>query len=529
MATIQIQGDYEKRNGIYYELELDAVPLGEGGMGKVYEGICINERTGVRRPVAIKCMYSDLPSPVIERARREASIQLRNDNLVEMLGFIETKQRDSFGSFVSHYHVVSELLEGIMLDDLLNGKVVGKDGALIPFAQELLTEREKNPYKFAIRVIRCILSGVMALHDAGYIHRDIDPTNIMVTRDGKIKLIDFGIAKQLQNLNTQDKSLTSTGQFLGKALYAAPELVVGDVRHQDRTTDIYAIGILFYQLVVGALPFDGPTHEVLDKQLHAKLPLQNIKVREVRKVIAKATAKKQDQRYASAAEMRVDIDRLSRTDLKPSFDFHVLIPWISVAAASVILLVAVWAIIGYVEQYQPATPQTEDLIADQTDEPQPPVTIEVSDNDRFNEAKQMLQTSQQTHEGLQQMNRLSEKGFSDATYFLSQLYFKSNKEEEAAQQSEMISKVREAAHVEPDNVKAHALLEKAVWQDSTNVEALYELALDYIGGKARNEAVERNMQMAEQYLKQALSEAERTGNVQYQERISKTIETYYHK
>lgn len=117
MATIRLQGELERQKHIYYEFDSNDKPLGEGGMGKVYKGACIDERTGVAKDVAIKFMFSDLPEQAIERARREASIQLRNDNLVEMLGFIETTERNVMGEVVKRYHVVSELLEGVMLDD----------------------------------------------------------------------------------------------------------------------------------------------------------------------------------------------------------------------------------------------------------------------------------------------------------------------------------------------------------------------------------------------------------------------------
>ena len=70
----------------------------------------------------------------------------------------------------------------------------------------------------------------------------------MITSDRKIKIIDYGIAKQLSTLTTQDQQLTTAGQFMGKATYASPELVVGDVVHQNETTDIYAIGIMLYHL-----------------------------------------------------------------------------------------------------------------------------------------------------------------------------------------------------------------------------------------------------------------------------------------
>lgn len=128
----------------------------------------------------------------------------------------------------------------------------------IPFAQELYNQYVTDRCGFALLVIKNILSGIMALHDKGYIHRDLDPSNIMITSDRKIKIIDYGIAKQLSTLTTQDQQLTTAGQFMGKATYASPELVVGDVVHQNETTDIYAIGIMLFQFIVGHVPLRGP-------------------------------------------------------------------------------------------------------------------------------------------------------------------------------------------------------------------------------------------------------------------------------
>ena len=106
MAIIKLQSNIERQKKLYYEFDSASEPLGEGGMGKVYKGKCVNEQTGMFREVAIKFMFSDLPEHAIERARREASIQLRNDNLVEMLGFIETAERNVIGEITKRYHVV---------------------------------------------------------------------------------------------------------------------------------------------------------------------------------------------------------------------------------------------------------------------------------------------------------------------------------------------------------------------------------------------------------------------------------------
>lgn len=310
MAIIRLQGESEKRRGIYYEVDSDIEPIGEGGTGKVYEGRCINKRTGETRPVAIKFLFAELPGQIIERARREASIQLRNDNLIEMLGFIETETNYN-NKIQKHYHVVSELLHGVSLSDIFNGRCADSKGKEIEYAKKLLNIYTKDPNHFAKIVIKNVLSGLMALHDAGYIHRDIDPSNIMITEDNHIKLIDFGICKQMDKLTTHDKVQTVAGAFMGKPEYASPELALGDIKHQDQTTDIYAVGILLYQCILGHIPFDGPRQTILDLQVKTKIPTKNvIKNAGLRKIIDKACEKKQELRYQTSAEMRVAIESL---------------------------------------------------------------------------------------------------------------------------------------------------------------------------------------------------------------------------
>lgn len=316
MAIIRLQGKQEKEAGVYYEVDSESKPIGEGGMGKVYKGKAVNTKTGVTRPVAIKFLFMDLPEQAIERARREASIRLRNDNLIEMLGFIETDE-DRNGKIVKHYHVVSELLHGVSLADIIQGKCADPEGKEIPYARQLMNDFQKQPDHFAKTVIKAALSGLMALHDAGYIHRDIDPSNIFITDDEHIKLIDFGICKQMKNLTTNDKALTVAGAFMGKPEYASPELALGDLKFQNQTTDIYAMGVLLYQCITGNVPFEGTRFDVLDKQVKEKLPIKNVENKEMKRIITKATEKRQDLRYQTAAEMRVDLESL---DVKRAMD-----------------------------------------------------------------------------------------------------------------------------------------------------------------------------------------------------------------
>lgn len=348
MAIIRLQGKQEKEEGIYFEVDSSSTPIGEGGMGKVYEGKSVNTRTGVTRPVAIKFLFMDLPEQAIERARREASIRLRNDHLVEMLGFIETDE-DRDGKIVKHYHVVSELLHGVSLADIMQGKCTDPQGREIPYARELMEQYKSDPDNFAKTIIKAVLSGLMALHDAGYIHRDIDPSNIFITDDKHIKLIDFGICKQTKNLTT-DKALTVAGAFMGKPEYASPELALGDLKHQNQTTDIYAMGVLLYQCITGKVPFEGTRFDVLDKQVKEKLPLNDIQNKALKRIITKATEKRQELRYQTAAEMRVDLESL---DMRRAPDMQRRkMTYIYAAIGFVVILICVIGFVNMSNKHQ---------------------------------------------------------------------------------------------------------------------------------------------------------------------------------
>lgn len=300
MSVIQISDRNDTDRRFIYTVDLSSKPLGSGGMGKVYRGESLDSYNNIVRPVAIKFLYDNQPDGVIDRARREASIRLRNENLVEMIDFVEVEQPVPHGTIL-RYHVVSELLQGVMLLDLLQGKTKDAEGNEVEYARELYNLYRINPEAFALIVVKNVLNGLLALHNAGYIHRDLDPSNIMVTSDRKIKIIDYGIAKRVDTLSFNDRQLTSVGQFMGKAAYAAPELIAGDLQNQNQTTDLYAVGIILYVLIVGELPFSGTLADIMNQQLNQVVPVKNVPNKSLRKVISKATQKKKEKRYQSAA------------------------------------------------------------------------------------------------------------------------------------------------------------------------------------------------------------------------------------
>lgn len=519
MSIIRLQSETERRKGVYYEFDSADTPLGEGGMGKVYKGLCCDERTGLSKRVAIKFMFSDLPSHVIERSRREANIQIRHDNVVQMLGFIEIDEPGALGQVNKRFHVVSELLEGVMLDDLLQGKTTDQNGTQIPFALKLYKDYTSDPCHFAIYVVKSILSGIMALHDAGYIHRDLDPTNIMVTSDGHIKLIDFGIAKQLSSLNSQDKALTSDGQFIGKAQYAAPELVVGDIRHQDRTTDVYAIGMLLFQFIVGHLPFEGATYEVLEMQLHKKLPLSLIKQKKVREVINKATRKKQSERYQSAAEFRVAVEQLEKLPYTQNNSLGRVLGFVKKKELVYSISILVLIVIG-IFAFGNFNLNSDGVITNNVNtiiSAKPPIRKD------YNYAVDLLKESRTAQEGIVILDSLSQNGNYNARYMLSRLYF--SKSGEYVPDTIKMLKENLSSFIHNDNSKAHELLKQAVSLKQDDYTSLYELGADFLAGKVRtNIPNSRNLDEAYWYLSKARQLAEENKDSTYTELIKRQLD-----
>lgn len=395
-----IQGDTDRHRKIHYEYDTSSKPIGEGGMGVVYRGIKVDEQTGVKTEVAIKVLHDDLPDEVYARAEREASIQIRHTNLVEMYGLISEFEVDRFGGKRTRHYLISELLHGVDLSDLLNGRFDNQDGSENPFAKNLYSRYIKNRKEASIEIIRNISSGVLALHDAGYVHRDIDPSNIMVTTDGCIKLIDFGIAKNINTLNTRDRLTTTAGKFIGKAEYASPELVLGDVKNHNFTTDIYALGILLYRLLAGKLPFNGTQYEVLQKQLKSRIPLRAIEDAGLAKVIKKATEKSQSSRYSSVAEFRVAVDAAAKVNRKR-------LPSWSYAAAGLLVIALGCFLVWY--KY----PSTPDIIVAETT------------HSKFNKALALLDSddANSVREGFKQMEELAIAGYDSAKVELGITYF----------------------------------------------------------------------------------------------------------
>lgn len=494
MATVRLQGELEKQKGIYYEFDPTSQPLGEGGMGKVYSGRRVNTHTHETRDVAIKFLFADLPPSAIEKARREASIVIPNENLLEMMGFFSLEYEQPNGYKELHHHVVSELLIGVTLADLMQGVTTDINGTPIPYAQQLYNLYNVKPEEFAVTIIRKLLSGIMALHDKGYIHRDIDPSNIMVTVDGKIKLIDFGISKRVDGLVTNDKFLTAAGQFVGKPQYAAPELILGDLKIQDKWTDIYAIGVLMFHLIAGHLPFTGSLNDMMSAHLRKKMPLNEIKDKKLRCIIKKATDKKPENRYQTAAEMRVALD----TPEPPRIPWHLII--VAITAVIIIASCLYWY-----------WNKPKKVII-------PPTPVELT-------LKDSLLAKPTAKEAFVSLQVKAGKKDAECLYILSRLYAVSYgsftlDNEYITIQSNLGDDLKR------DPKKAHQLLQQIISITPDDYKVLYDLGCNYYVGPEMTGGEPRNLRLAKIYFDKAHKLAEVANDAVYRNKIEAMLQKY---
>ena len=202
---------------------------------------------------------------------------------------------------------------GVTLSSLVSGCFIDRSGMHIPYAQSLYERYCSDRKNTVVLIMSNILKGVGELHSRGFIHRDLDPSNVMITIDNEIKLIDYGICKPYALTPSSGPKLTQVGALIGKVDYAAPEVITGDVSNHDRTTDIYPLGIMLYQLYTGSLPFVGDNSQIMQAHLNQNIPLRNIDDSRIRDVVGKATNKEQASRYQNVSDMLADLENDSGT------------------------------------------------------------------------------------------------------------------------------------------------------------------------------------------------------------------------
>ena len=255
--------------------------IGTGGMADVY----IAQDQRLSREVAVKILRSDLAKDptFVSRFRKEAKAAagLNHPGIVAVY--------DS-GEDPAPY-IVMELVSGHTLRELIHGG-------------------ERLPLDRALEIGAGILEALDYSHQRGIVHRDIKPANIMITDKGDVKVMDFGIARAMDDLGA---TLTSTWNVVGTAQYLSPEQALGEIA--DTPTDIYSTGCLLYELLTGRPPFSGETPVSIAYQhvSGALIPARQVQPdlpESVEVVLAVALAKKTEDRYASANAMLQDINKI---------------------------------------------------------------------------------------------------------------------------------------------------------------------------------------------------------------------------
>jgi serine/threonine-protein kinase len=262
-----------------YQLE---APLGQGGMAKVF----LATDTVLNRQVAVKVLSPQFASDeaFVARFRREAQAAagLNHPNIVSVF---------DTGSQGEVHFIVMEYVEGRTLRD-----VIRQEGPLLP-------ER-------AVEIAAAVTRALAAAHEAGLVHRDVKPGNVMLTPEGEVKVMDFGIART----STGD-TLTQTATVLGTASYLSPEQAQS--QPVDPRSDIYSLGCVIYEMLTGQPPFTGESPVSIAYKHVRETPLppgrKNPDVpQSIDAVVMKCLAKNPANRYQNADELRHDLERLSQ-------------------------------------------------------------------------------------------------------------------------------------------------------------------------------------------------------------------------
>jgi serine/threonine-protein kinase len=249
--------------------------LGSGGMADVWRA----RDTELDRDVALKLLHENFArdTEFVERFRREASSAagLQHQNVVSVF---------DRGSYEDSYYISMELVEGSSLRELID--------------QGLEIEE-------AVEVTRQMLAAAAFAHENGIVHRDLKPMNVLIDRDGRIRVTDFGIAR------AGGSEITRTGSVMGTAQYLSPEQAQGMA--VTPTTDIYSIGIILFEMLTGRVPFDGDNAVAIAmKQVGEEPPVPSTINPRVSPaldaIVLKALAKDPAQRFQSAAEMAAALE-----------------------------------------------------------------------------------------------------------------------------------------------------------------------------------------------------------------------------
>jgi len=263
--------------------------LGEGGMGVVYKA----EDTKLERTVALKFLsLASIGDEEKKRFKREAkaAASLNHPNIATIHAIDETDDQT---------FIAMEYIEGKSLEELL-----GADGG------------KPMPFDKAIDYATQTAAGLQAAHKKGVTHRDIKSANIMITEDGQVKIMDFGLAKLAHR-----SKLTQLGTTLGTAAYMSPEQSRGE--NTDHRADIWSLGVVLYEMISGQMPFKGDYEQAVIYSIQNEEPEPLTSLRTgvpiaLDGIIAKALSKDPDTRYQHVDELPADLKGIDRASVSRS-------------------------------------------------------------------------------------------------------------------------------------------------------------------------------------------------------------------
>ncbi len=289
--------DLDAGSGAAAELPGEALPgyaiVGEihrGGQGVVYRAI----QNATRREVAIKVLREGpfAGRHDLQRFEQEVRILAR----LEHPDIVTIHDRGRSGR---HDYFVMDYVPGTALDEYVAS---GPDG-------------NRRDVRETLTLWARVCEAVEAAHLRGVMHRDLKPGNVRVTPDGNPRVLDFGLAKQTSDEDDSAAAMTRTGQFIGSLPWASPEQAEGRLDATDLRTDVYALGVVGYQLLTGGFPYrvQGPAHEVVQRICHdTPPPVSRSRPEaddEVDTIVARCLAKEPQRRYQNAGELARDLRR----------------------------------------------------------------------------------------------------------------------------------------------------------------------------------------------------------------------------